>query len=78
MECIFVISHEYSQKTANKRKLWNGQSDFFFSSLLYINISSVVEFQRFLQCGDQVSRISFDFFEMEEHGASEASNYNWS
>ena len=31
MECIFVISHEYSQKTANKRKLWNGQSSFFFS-----------------------------------------------
>ena len=29
MECIFVISHEYSQKTANKRKLWNGQSSFF-------------------------------------------------
>ena len=34
---------------------------------------------RFLQYGDQVSRMDFIwFFEMEEHGVSEASNYNWS
>ena len=47
MECIFVISHEYSQKTANKRKLWNGQSDFF--SHFYYNTYNLIFSQNSLK-----------------------------
>ncbi len=50
MECIFVISHEYSQKTANKRKLWNGQSDFFLRiSKDWISFVQLEFFSEFLK-----------------------------
>ena len=52
---------------------------------LHINISSVVEFQRWWVLISKIFAMWWPgfkdfiwFFEMEEHGAWEASNYNWS
>ena len=52
---------------------------------IYINISSVVEFQRWWVLKSKIFAMWWPgfkdfiwFFEMEERGASEASNYNWS
>ena len=52
---------------------------------MYNNISSVVEFQRWWVLKSKIFAMWWPgfkdfiwFFEMEEHGASEASNYDWS
>ena len=65
----------------NRRKLGDTNGDDFpiRHALLYINISSVVEFQRWWVLKSKIFAVGWPgfkgfiwFFEMEEHGASEA------